>query len=867
MEPLKSSDPSHLGDWRIMGRLGEGGFGTVYLAERGAQKAAIKVIKQEFVEDSDARYRLATEAEVLSKLSDPFIGKILDSDVNGTLPWIATEFINGPTLDNKVKYEGPLDEIAWFNLAANIFHAIVTANELGVIHKDIKPSNIILGETGNKLIDFGIAHVSGRTKTAIFGDREGSTPFSSPEHFTPRANPKMDVFSAAATLAFAGKGSGVWIGENDLQLMRSINDDLPDLTGLTPNQVAFLIPLFEKNPSDRLPPETAQKLALDYIQFLLGGGKQPKITASKKKIIQPKFSNLLETQKTLSKGEKLKSKRIKLGVAAIVIGTAGFMLTKFFAAYFWTIVFLLLPVGLLWITIRTYRRGIGSNGWGKKSLLKSLLIFLTSIIVPIVLMLAMLFSAITIPFEIRQFFNQFSSQSQDATLPASNSDLSVKTVISIRTKDLNDAANNSYYRKDFIKSLESATESANLGNAEGMYLAGRAAQALGKFELALTWFQKGSASNFAQASLAGGIILINQEKNIQAENELRKAIDLGSIEAITALASFYLRIGQVEKASELFKTSIDQGDMNSTILYANLLSQTGKSAEALKYFLQASKAGESFGSIGAGLIYEKNPKTFKEAKKFYQLGIDQGLVEGHFYLGKILSAEGNFIAAKNSYLISADIDGGFSAVALATLFGEKIGDLNSACIWAQRVATLKDVDQSEKDAAQKLSLKYCPKATKTPQASSSKSSSNSVKASESPKASPKAIPSSDSFKVSAPLASNVQVDEIFGRAFKNSLKYWVIPLTVIKGAKVPEISAVQFRLIGYPDAGWLDVPYKLKTDAQFGTVQAVVDDILLAWIFMAQKYCPEFRFVREESGKIVRIWNKGQPDCATDYNP
>ena len=92
----------------------------------------------------------------------------------------------------------------------------------------------------------------------------------------------------------------------------------------------------------------------------------------------------------------------------------------------------------------------------------------------------MLFSAITIPFEIRQFFNQFSSQSQDATLPASNSDLSVKTVISIRTKDLNDAANNSYYRKDFIKSLESATESANLGNAEGMYLAGRAAQALGK---------------------------------------------------------------------------------------------------------------------------------------------------------------------------------------------------------------------------------------------------------------------------------------------------------------------------------------------------------------------------------------------------
>ena len=73
------------------------------------------------------------------------------------------------------------------------FHAIVSANELGIIHKDIKPSNIILGETGDKLIDFGIAHISGQTRSAVFGDREGSTPFSSPEHFTVKPNPKMDV--------------------------------------------------------------------------------------------------------------------------------------------------------------------------------------------------------------------------------------------------------------------------------------------------------------------------------------------------------------------------------------------------------------------------------------------------------------------------------------------------------------------------------------------------------------------------------------------------------------------------------------------------------------------------------------------------
>ena len=275
MEPKKANDPDELGGWRINGRLGEGGFGTVFLAEKGAQKAAIKVIRQEFVEEDDARNRLATEAEVLSKLSDPSIGKILESDLTGDLPWIATEFINGPTLDNKVMYEGPLEEIAWFNLAANIFHAVVAANELGIIHKDIKPSNIILGETGNKLIDFGIAHVSGQTRTANFGDREGSTPFSSPEHFSPRPNPKMDVFSTAATLAFAGKGENVWQGENELQLMRSINDDEPNLEGLTLNQRKFLYPLFEKNPSDRPTALAAHQSALGYIEYLLGNSKKP----------------------------------------------------------------------------------------------------------------------------------------------------------------------------------------------------------------------------------------------------------------------------------------------------------------------------------------------------------------------------------------------------------------------------------------------------------------------------------------------------------------------------------------------------------------------------------------------------------------
>lgn len=120
--------------------------------------------------------------------------------------------------------------------------------------------------------------------------------------------------------------------------------------------------------------------------------------------------------------------------------------------------------------------------------------------------------------------------------------------------------------------------------------------------------------------------------------------------------------------------------------------------------------------------------------------------------------------------------------------------------------------------------------------------------------------------MSAPLALNVQVEEIFGRAFKSGLA-WKIPLTNVKSEKVPELTAIQFRIIGYANAGWMDVPYKLKTDSSRGTVNAEVDDFLFTRVFKEVKYCPEFRAVREEGGKVVHIWNKGQPECASDYNP
>ncbi|MEI6294703.1 MAG: serine/threonine-protein kinase [Actinomycetes bacterium] len=298
MEPKRPTDPDYLGGWKVTSRLGEGGFGTVFLATKGVQSAAIKVIKEEFLEDSTARARIINEARVLSRIDDVYIGKIIDAGLEDEIPWLATEYVNGPTLEEKVQLDKPLGELAWFNLASDLFHALVTSHAAGVTHKDVKPSNIILGETGTKLVDFGISHVSGMTKTATVHEFEGSHPFSAPENYTGKSVPEMDVFSAATTLAYAGTGHAVWSGENAIQIMRSINEGEPNLQGLTQLQLNFLSPLFEKNASERSTAAEALGRAVQAIEFLVTKNPQFELSRTSK----PNYKITLVQKRILATG-------------------------------------------------------------------------------------------------------------------------------------------------------------------------------------------------------------------------------------------------------------------------------------------------------------------------------------------------------------------------------------------------------------------------------------------------------------------------------------------------------------------------------------------------------------------------------------
>ena len=273
MEPLKPNDPSQLGDWSITGRLGEGEDSVIYLGVRGvagSEQAAIKLIEDDSFEFESALGKIKNEVEALRILNDENIVKLLDANYEQGNLWIATEYIHGVTLDTKLKQtKKPLEELAWFKIAENIFHALEAAHAKGIIHKDIKPSNIILSQSGAKLIDLGISHVPERTRIATPGDFEGSRLFSAPENYNRKNVEEMDVFSAGVTLAYAAKLKSVWAGDNQDAITESIKNDSPDLSGLTELQQEFIRPLLEKLPIDRPSSETAHKKALEYIEYLV----------------------------------------------------------------------------------------------------------------------------------------------------------------------------------------------------------------------------------------------------------------------------------------------------------------------------------------------------------------------------------------------------------------------------------------------------------------------------------------------------------------------------------------------------------------------------------------------------------------------
>jgi protein kinase-like protein/Kelch motif protein len=210
MRELQPADPEAIGPYRLLGQLGSGGMGQVFLGlSAGGRLVAVKVIRAELAADPEFRARFRREIAAARKVSGLFTAAVVDADVDGPVPWLATAYVVGPSLAQAVADHGPLPAASVLALAAGLAESLTAIHAAGVVHRDLKPSNVLLAEDGPRVIDFGISHAAEATSLTRTGLVMGSAGFMSPEQAEGGdVGPPSDVFSLGAVLVFAAKGEG-----------------------------------------------------------------------------------------------------------------------------------------------------------------------------------------------------------------------------------------------------------------------------------------------------------------------------------------------------------------------------------------------------------------------------------------------------------------------------------------------------------------------------------------------------------------------------------------------------------------------------------------------------------------------------------
>ncbi|MEU9734278.1 bifunctional serine/threonine-protein kinase/ABC transporter substrate-binding protein [Streptomyces sp. NPDC048002] len=260
MERLLPSDPSHLGGNRLLGRLGAGGMGVVYLARTPAgELAAVKVIQPEYAQQPEFRARFAREVAAASGVHGPWVARVLAADPDAPAPWLASAFVPGPSLAEAVATYGALPPGAVRNLGAVLARALHAVHGAGLVHRDVKPGNVLLALDGPRLIDFGIARATDdRTALTATGLVVGSPGFLSPEQARgQQVTPASDLFSLGCVLAYAATGRPPFgLGDSGALLYRTVHY-APDLHGIDDAPLrAFLESCLAKDPVAR--PSAAQ---------------------------------------------------------------------------------------------------------------------------------------------------------------------------------------------------------------------------------------------------------------------------------------------------------------------------------------------------------------------------------------------------------------------------------------------------------------------------------------------------------------------------------------------------------------------------------------------------------------------------------
>ncbi|WBB80545.1 serine/threonine-protein kinase [Micromonospora sp. WMMD882] len=248
---LWTHDPVTAGPYRLLGRLGAGGQGVVFLgADDQGQRVAVKMINIDLSEPR-ARSQFMKEIAAARRVAPFCTAQVLFADVDGERPYVVSEFIEGPTLYRHVREQGPVTGNALHRLAVGTATALAAIHRSDVVHCDLKPDNVVLGRDGPRVIDFGIARALGNTET-VTSRVMGTTAYMAPERFrNDSVGPPCDVFAWAATMAFAAGGRPPFGNDSLFAVMHRVVNDPPDLPPLPPGLAELIQQCLAKDPADR----------------------------------------------------------------------------------------------------------------------------------------------------------------------------------------------------------------------------------------------------------------------------------------------------------------------------------------------------------------------------------------------------------------------------------------------------------------------------------------------------------------------------------------------------------------------------------------------------------------------------------------
>ncbi|MBT2392804.1 protein kinase [Streptomyces sp. ISL-1] len=279
MQPLDPGEPQSIGAYRLLGRLGAGGMGRVYLGRSaGGRTVAVKVVHPHFALDEEFRARFRREVEAARRVGGQWTAPVLDADPEAPVPWVATGYVAGPALSQAVADHGPLPIRSVRVLGVGLAEALAAVHGLELVHRDVKPSNVLLTLDGPRLIDFGIARATdGTASLTSTGVSVGSPGYMSPEQILGKAvTGAADVFSLGAVLVYAALGAAPFPGDSSAALLYKVVHEEPELGSLEGDLRELVADCLAKDPAARpTPADIANRLAPCGAAALVGAGWLP----------------------------------------------------------------------------------------------------------------------------------------------------------------------------------------------------------------------------------------------------------------------------------------------------------------------------------------------------------------------------------------------------------------------------------------------------------------------------------------------------------------------------------------------------------------------------------------------------------------